>query len=1057
MAKPIPTRAILSFWRDLEFFLPFDLREVLIRQERAQLVGENRGITLPWLDPTGWELDPEFEYGYDLFLGLFDQSEMTRVVRELALLAKEDSEFNDSNELSGLTCVLRIAVDRTGWINPGDLKIATLPWALTNLRAGKPLSLYEFEQYGELLESKLITLSSDLISAPQTPPQQSALFPSELLKQPTNAGLEECLKQPTRSLTFEDLRKLSAVVRESLDIRWLQEELVVITPYPLRKKRAELAKKGEAAIAPSLLVDTLKLETTNGSVLDHNAPAENAERPELNQGESAQTEGEKASKEEPASDELLQRKQRRFEILNSFFLADLQRLAQADSDTAKGKTEKSKTSSASKTPFESYFNAQQHPLELKRDADQQIETAKLKSRVDLISNTRALAELTVPDRTNLGHWFFPAEQQLALMQQCAVNHYLTGSESLVAVNGPPGTGKTTILKEITAAVLIERAYELAKLSTPDKAFESQKVEVSLGRHSYEYYPLKSDLTGFEIVVASSNNGAVENVSKELPRRAGLAEEYKVLSYLEPTAALLAALERGGVDQPQSQGDWARAESWGLLSAALGNRRNRERFNSACFFGPTEKAEDRQARIDRGELLTLFEWRRKVPKESGRNFARCKQELKELYQRVRSEINRLQGSEAASYLHQHQQLRNEAAQLAVSWITPEFNQLRSKLLAKAIELHECWVRESRFLDRGLVPLSRLIGRPTTLAPDQGTPLWQLLFMVVPVISTTLASIERMFSSLGANSIGNLLIDEAGQATPGAIAGALWRAKRALVIGDPAQIEPVFTVPVGLVQYLERRNGVKNALLSPLTSSAQQLADAASSFGGMIDPDNSASWVGCPLRVHRRCQEPMFSISNLVAYNGSMISATPAAEIDSPLGASSWFDLQGSVSSKQWVEKQGLAAAQILEIFLLQNRARWQKLRQLPDLFFITPFREVRAKLIPILSKRASDLGASKAQVAQLRRRIGTVHTFQGKEADTVVLVLGCDESTFGAALWAGSKPNLLNVAVSRARNQIYVLGDLSIWHRAGIFSTLVSELPQRSFREVEDLLATQRGD
>ena len=62
-------------------------------------------------------------------------------------------------------------------------------------------------------------------------------------------------------------------------------------------------------------------------------------------------------------------------------------------------------------------------------------------------------------------------------------------------------------------------------------------------------------------------------------------------------------------------------------------------------------------------------------------------------------------------------------------------------------------------------------------------------------------------------------------------------------------------------------------------------------------------------------------------------------------------------------------------------------------------------------------------------VGTVHTFQGKEADIVFLVLGCDEKSRGAASWAfgSSNPNIMNVAATRAKEEFYIIGDFKLYN------------------------------
>jgi hypothetical protein len=186
--------------------------------------------------------------------------------------------------------------------------------------------------------------------------------------------------------------------------------------------------------------------------------------------------------------------------------------------------------------------------------------------------------------------------------------------------------------------------------------------------------------------------------------------------------------------------------------------------------------------------------------------------------------------------------------------------------------------------------------------------------------------------------------------------------------------------------------------------------------------------------------MFSIANTIAYSGLMTYGTSESERQvqqmTALPDSAWFDTGGACVGRHWVPQHGAVAYRLLERILRQ-----QVFEQEPDFFLISPFRSVREPLAKVVAECAKALGHPREQVASLRRRVGTVHTFQGKEASIVVFVLGCDESTRGAARWAGERPNLVNVAVTRARHRLYVIGDLSLWHNQGFFSELANSLPR----------------
>jgi len=84
-------------------------------------------------------------------------------------------------------------------------------------------------------------------------------------------------------------------------------------------------------------------------------------------------------------------------------------------------------------------------------------------------------------------------------------------------------------------------------------------------------------------------------------------------------------------------------------------------------------------------------------------------------------------------------------------------------------------------------------------------------------------------------------------------------------------------------------------------------------------------------------------------------------------------------------------------------------------------------------------SSPSEVTEMVRaptRIGTVHTVQGREAEVVIFILGApDPEQNGARDWAGKTPNLLNVAATRAKETLYVVGNRGLWQRAGLFRDL----------------------
>lgn len=297
------------------------------------------------------------------------------------------------------------------------------------------------------------------------------------------------------------------------------------------------------------------------------------------------------------------------------------------------------------------------------------------------------------------------------------------------------------------------------------------------------------------------------------------------------------------------------------------------------------------------------------------------------------------------------------------------------------------------------------------------LWDTFFLCVPVVSTTLASASRLFSNISKDKIGWLLIDEAGQATPQSVVGLMHRSKRCVIVGNPLQVEPVISIPEKLVTKLRSEHHVES-VWSPCKVSVQQLADRVSQTGTYMQIGDSEEkiWTGFPLRTHRRCDDPMFTIANQIAYSNQMVKAVDKNSTEKLIGASNWFHVEciSSPHNKHVI---------IEEINFLKTKIKeLQQIGFSDDIYIISPFKSI------------ADFCTNEFRM-QKNISCGTIHKFQGKEADIVFLVLGSNPASSGARNWASQKPNMLNVALTRAKKRIYVIGNKTLWASCNYYNVM----------------------
>lgn len=87
----------------------------------------------------------------------------------------------------------------------------------------------------------------------------------------------------------------------------------------------------------------------------------------------------------------------------------------------------------------------------------------------------------------------------------------------------------------------------------------------------------------------------------------------------------------------------------------------------------------------------------------------------------------------------------------------------------------------------------------------------------------------------------------------------------------------------------------------------------------------------------------------------------------------------------------------------------------------------------------------------QKRIGTVHTFQGKEANEVIFLLGCDNSreAEGAIKWVNK--NIVNVAATRAKFRLYVIGDEAAWNKSPCVSEAKRIMDIYAIKEIKNII------
>ena len=255
-------------------------------------------------------------------------------------------------------------------------------------------------------------------------------------------------------------------------------------------------------------------------------------------------------------------------------------------------------------------------------------------------------------------------------------------------------------------------------------------------------------------------------------------------------------------------------------------------------------------------------------------------------------------------------------------------------------------------------------------------------IFPVIATTNISAHRL-GPPGA-WFDMVVMDEASQCNTAVSLVPILRGESLMLVGDPQQLQPVILLDPSDNKTLRKKYGV--------APEYDYIENSVYKTFLACDPVSDEVL----LHYHYRCHRKIIDFNNKKYYNGKLKieslveSKTPLVFVDV---AEAGSDVKNTAPGE---------AEQILR-FLRENPGL--------DVGIITPFANQRTLIEGELEK------AGRKDVA-----CGTVHAFQGDEKDVILFSLGLTDKTGpGTYDWLKNNRELINVATSRARKELIVLG------------------------------------
>lgn len=256
-------------------------------------------------------------------------------------------------------------------------------------------------------------------------------------------------------------------------------------------------------------------------------------------------------------------------------------------------------------------------------------------------------------------------------------------------------------------------------------------------------------------------------------------------------------------------------------------------------------------------------------------------------------------------------------------------------------------------------------------------------IFPIVATTCISAHKI--GRPKQYFDMVVIDEASQCNTAVSLVPIIRGNNLMLVGDPQQLNPVIT-------------------LNPQTNDALKKMYYVADEYDYIKNSIYKTYLSCDavsyetlLSHHYRCHNDIIQFSNKKYYHGKL-------KIDSSVKSEAPLVFVDVPKSTTPVRNASPDEAEVIVRYAANHKDK--------KIGVITPFTNQRECIQEMLDER----GLTNVTC-------GTVHAFQGDEKDIVLFSLAITEQTGEKSYgWLKNNKELINVAVSRAKEQLIIVGD-----------------------------------